>query len=316
MRCLCVFFLTILMSFQVVCADKLLVIAHRGASGDVPEHTMEAYVRAIEQGADYIEPDLVLTKDNIFVARHDIYLSTTTDVASRPEFASLKATKYGRTDWFVEDFTLAQIKQLRAVQPFESRDQSHNGYYTIPTIDEIMIRIILQNQKGRRVGVYPEIKLQESKATAGYDVSFAIKMVTILQKAKVDYYLQSFNPDFFTRLLPKLSENDLHSRHLVQLIYQKEDGSASVRLDDIPAVIKGIGASKKLLFHPDGSATDYVRRVHSANKKIHVWTIRDDQLPARYRTVQDEIKDLQALNIDGIFTDFPASAIAVRSQGD
>ena len=123
---------------------KPIVIGHRGASGHVPEHTLESYQRALNDGADCIEPDLVMTKDNVLVARHDLYLSTTTNVGSKPEFATRKrktddAAYEGRNDWWVEDFTLAEIKSLRAVQPFEGRTKVFDGLYQIPTFDEVLM---------------------------------------------------------------------------------------------------------------------------------------------------------------------------------
>src|SRR3712207_4899943 len=108
-----------------------IVVAHRGASGYLPEHTLEAYKMAIEMGADFIEPDLVVTKDGVLIARHEPMLSGTTDVANRPEFASRKTTRkvdgVETSDWFASDFTLVEIKQLRAKQAMSDRDQSKNG---------------------------------------------------------------------------------------------------------------------------------------------------------------------------------------------
>ncbi len=115
-----------------------LVVGHRGASGTLPEHTLESYRAAIAMGADFIEPDLVSTKDGVLVARHEPMLSGTTDVAERPEFAARKTTRkvdgVDTTDWFAGDFTLAEIKTLRAKQAMADRDQSHNGKYAIPTL--------------------------------------------------------------------------------------------------------------------------------------------------------------------------------------
>jgi glycerophosphoryl diester phosphodiesterase len=134
-----------------------LVIGHRGASGYLPEHTVASYTRAIQQGADFIEPDLVMTRDGQFIARHEPMLGGTTDVAQRSEFASYRTTKMvdgvAVTDWFASDFTLAEIKSLRAIQPRADRDQSFNGLYEVPTFDEV---IALARANG--VGVYPEIK--------------------------------------------------------------------------------------------------------------------------------------------------------------
>ena len=133
-----------------------IVIGHRGASGYLPEHTLQAYALAIQQGAHFIEPDLVMTRDGHLIARHEPMLDTTTDVASKFD-AARKVTRMldgvPVTGYFADTFTLAEIKQLRAVQPRASRDQSHNGLYEIPSLEEV---IALANQHG--VGIYPELK--------------------------------------------------------------------------------------------------------------------------------------------------------------
>jgi glycerophosphoryl diester phosphodiesterase len=140
-----------------------LVIAHRGASGYLPEHTLEGYKKAIDMGADFIEPDLVATKDGELIARHEPNITNTTDVATKPEFASRKSTRkvdgIEETGWFASDFTLAEIKTLRAVQPMKERDPSHNGKYAIPTFREILDLAKTESTKtGRSIGVYPETK--------------------------------------------------------------------------------------------------------------------------------------------------------------
>lgn len=140
-----------------------LVIGHRGASGYRPEHTLESYKLAIEQGADFIEPDLVSTKDGVLVVRHEPMLSGTTDVSTRPEFAARKTVKkidgIETNDWFAGDFTLAELKTLRAKQAFPDRDQSHNGKYEIPTLQEVIELAKSESARtGRTIGIYPEIK--------------------------------------------------------------------------------------------------------------------------------------------------------------
>ena len=140
-----------------------LVIGHRGASGYLPEHTLEAYRLAIRQGADFIEPDLVSTKDGVLIARHEVNITQTTDVAEHPEFAARKTQKTidGATEegWFADDFTLAEIKTLRAVQRVPFRPQQFNGLFKVPTFREV-IKLALQEgrRRGRPVGVYPETK--------------------------------------------------------------------------------------------------------------------------------------------------------------
>ena len=143
--------------------DKPLVIGHRGASGYLPEHTLESYRRAIELGADFIEPDLVATKDGVLVARHEPNITGTTDVSTRPEFADRKTKKVvdgvEEEGWFASDFTLAEIKTLRAIQPMAERDQSFNGKYQIPTLQEVLDLAKSDGAKANRtVGVYPETK--------------------------------------------------------------------------------------------------------------------------------------------------------------
>lgn len=143
--------------------DKPLVIGHRGASGYLPEHTLESYKRAVELGADFIEPDLVATKDGVLIARHEPNITGTTDVSTRAEFASRKTKKMvdgvQEEGWFASDFTLAEIKTLRAIQPMAERDQSHNGKYQIPTLEEVLDLAKSEGTKaGRTVGVYPETK--------------------------------------------------------------------------------------------------------------------------------------------------------------
>ena len=140
-----------------------LVIGHRGIGGYLPEHTLPGYVLAIKSGADYIEPDLVSTKDGHLIARHEPDITNTTNVASHPEFASRKRTRMidgaPVTGWFATDFTLAEIRTLRAVQPFPERPQQFNGRYKIPTFEEVIALAQRWSRKtGRRIGIYPETK--------------------------------------------------------------------------------------------------------------------------------------------------------------
>ena len=140
-----------------------LVIGHRGASGYLPEHTLASYKLAIELRADYIEPDVVLTKDLVLVCRHEPMLSGTTNVAQLPQFAARKTTKsvdgVAYEDWFAGDFTLAEIKTLKAKQAFAERPQQYNDLYAVPTFAEVIALAKTQAlAKGRTVGIYPETK--------------------------------------------------------------------------------------------------------------------------------------------------------------
>jgi glycerophosphoryl diester phosphodiesterase len=149
--------------FKTLDGKPPLVIGHRGASGYLPEHTLESYKLAIEQGADFIEPDLVMTKDGHLIARHEPMLSGTTDVADRPEFASRKrkllVDGVETNDWFAGDFTIDEIRTLRARQAMKERDQSNNGKFYIPTFPEIIALAKAETVRtGRTIGVYPETK--------------------------------------------------------------------------------------------------------------------------------------------------------------
>ncbi|MCQ8103167.1 glycerophosphodiester phosphodiesterase [Methylomonas sp. SURF-2] len=147
-----------------------LVIGHRGASGYRPEHTLESYALAIEQGADFIEPDLVLTKDKHMIARHEPMIGATTDVADHPEFADRKTRRMvdgvEYLDWFASDFTLAEIKTLRAVQARAGRDSQYDGLFPIPTLEEVIALAKSRSKEtGRAIGIYPEIKHSTYHAT-------------------------------------------------------------------------------------------------------------------------------------------------------
>ncbi|XGV98467.1 MAG: glycerophosphodiester phosphodiesterase family protein [Leptolyngbya sp. BL-A-14] len=153
-----------------------IVIGHRGASGDRPEHTLESYKLAIQRGADFIEPDLVVTKDGVLIARHEPEISGTTDVASRPEFADRKTTKMldgaPVTGWFAEDFTLAEIKTLRAIERLPFREQTFNGVFEIPTLDEIIALVKQTEQEtGKKIGIYPETKHPTYFEDKGFNTS-------------------------------------------------------------------------------------------------------------------------------------------------
>ncbi len=177
-----------------------LIIGHRGASGYLPEHTLAAYQLAIELGADYIEPDLVMTRDGHLIARHEPNLIATTDVKNRPEFASRKRTAkvdgFEEEGWFASDFTLAEIKTLRAVQAFAERPQQFNGVFRIPTLEEIIaLAKRASKDKGRAIGIYPETKHPTYHRSIGLPLER--KLVEVLRRADLDrrdspVFIQSF----------------------------------------------------------------------------------------------------------------------------
>jgi glycerophosphoryl diester phosphodiesterase len=190
-------------NFKTLDGKAPLVIGHRGASGTLPEHTLESYTLAIAQGADFVEPDLVLTKDGVMIARHEPILDGTTDIATKFP-ASRKSTRdldgVSTTAYFASDFTLAEIKTLRAKQSNAGRDQSLNGQYLIPTLDEVIAVAKAEGAKvGRTIGIYPEIKHSVfHSATVGFGANtFEDKLVATLHaaygnEASAPVFIQSF----------------------------------------------------------------------------------------------------------------------------
>ncbi|MCK6393003.1 glycerophosphodiester phosphodiesterase [Zoogloea sp.] len=223
-------------AFKTLSGDAPLVIGHRGSSGTLPEHTLESYKAAIEQGADYIEPDLVLTRDGVMIARHEPMLDGTTDVAIKfPE--SRKTTRnvdgIPTTAFFASDFTLAEIRTLRAVQARADRSQAYNGLFGIPTLDEVIALTKTEGSRlGRSVGIYPEIKHSSFHANElqfGANV-FENKLLTTLHAAygnvaSAPVFIQSFEVSNLQYLNTKTNIK------LVQLIDAddvKNDGSMSL----------------------------------------------------------------------------------------
>jgi glycerophosphoryl diester phosphodiesterase len=211
-----------------------LVIGHRGAAGFLPEHTLESYRLAIEQGADYIEPDLVMTADRQFIARHEPMLDGTTDVAAKFP-ASRRTTRtvdgVSTTAYFASDFTLAEIRTLRAVQATSSRPQQYNGLYPIPTLDEVIALARSESTRlGRTIGIYPEIK--HSTFSAGLfganvveDALLAKLHATYGDRADAPVFIQSFEVANLQYLNTKTSIK------LIQLIDADDvnaDGSMSL----------------------------------------------------------------------------------------
>jgi glycerophosphoryl diester phosphodiesterase len=211
-----------------------LVIAHRGASGCLPEHTLEAYKKAIEMGANYIEPDLVMTKDGHLIARHEPMLGGTTDVSSRPEFAARKTTKMvdgvATTDYFASDFTLAEIKTLRAIQT-RGRDPANDGLFEIPTLDEVITLAKAQSTLlGRPVGIYPEVKHSTFHDGIFGARAFENKLVDQLHAAygnsrNAPVFIQSFEVNNLQYLNGR---TDIKLVQLVDADDVKPDGSMSL----------------------------------------------------------------------------------------
>lgn len=324
-----------------------LVIAHRGASGYRPEHTLAAYELAIAMGADYIEPDLVPTSDGVLVARHENEISGTTDVADRPEFADRETTKVidGRTvsGWFTEDFTLAELKTLRAVERLpEVRPDSaaYDGQFAVPTLEEILELVEdVEDETGKVVGLAPETKHPTYFDSIGLSMEeplVAALHAHGLDKKKDPVVLQSFEVSNLQDLdrMTKLPIAQLVSRGAP---YDQVAAGTGLTYDDMrtPAGLKEISGyadwvspekSQILPRDADGAVsepTSLVDDAHDAGLLVVTWTIRAENrfMPTNYRIGPDpdahgdlaaEVGDLLDVGVDAIFSDHADIAVEAR----
>jgi glycerophosphoryl diester phosphodiesterase len=335
------------------------VIAHRGASGYVPEHTLAGYFIAITQGADYVEPDLVISKDGALLARHENEIGGTTDVASHPEFAARKSTKAidGEpvTGWFTEDFTLAELKTLRARERLPELRRSntrYDGVFEIPTFDEILDLVAAADAQraaqaraaGRpppsRIGVYPETKHPSYFASLG--LNFDDRMLEALErhgyrKRSDPIYLQSFE---VANLKALRRRTDLSLVQLVSPTGQPFDFTlagdprsyldlmSDAGLEEIATYADAIGPHKWMIVQfPPGKTVDtgLARRARAKGLGIHVWTLRAENefLPVDLRSSGDaaalgDLKtEIQALLDAGITGFFSDQPdLAVRARDE
>ncbi len=316
-----------------------IVIAHRGASADRPEHTLAAYALAIEQGADFIEPDLVATKDGALVARHENEISGTTDIAAHPEFASRRVTKTidgtGITGWFTEDFTLAELKTLRARERLPQLRPANTGFdgqETIPTLGEIIaLAKAASARTGRTIGIYPETKHPSHFAGLG----LALEPPLLAELARAGWtsadspvFIQSFEVGNLRALAGKTRVR------LIQLIDSGTSGDGAsydamltpAGLAGIARYAAGIGPNRDRIIPRDAAGTllaptTLVADAHAAGLQVHPWTFRPENhfLAAAFRVpgaatargdAVSEIRAYLATGIDGVFSDLPAAAVA------
>ena len=307
-----------------------IIIGHRGASGYRPEHTLAAYELAIRQGADYIEPDVVITKDGVLVARHEHRLDATTDVAER--FPALRTVKRVGNDssagWFVEDLTLAQLRTLRARERLASRSHAYDGQFGVPTLDDVLaLAVRMSRETGRVIGVYPETKSPSYFRSIGLPLEE--KLIAELRRhwadlASAPVFVQSFEVENLERL------RSLAPVRLIQLLDAQGAPSdaggrttnaamaSAAGLRAIARYAVGVGVNKRLIVpaQRDGTllpATRLVADAHAAGLLVHVWTFRSDApfLAAAYGgDPAAEYRQFLALGVDGVFSDFPDHAVA------
>jgi glycerophosphoryl diester phosphodiesterase len=313
-----------------------LIIGHRGASGYRPEHTLASYETAARLGADFIEPDLVTTKDHVLVARHEPEISGTTDVAGHPEFAGRRTTKVldgvPTTGWFTEDFTLAELKTLRAVERLPQVRQHntlYNGLFQVPTFEEILaLRAQLSHELERPIGVYPETKHPTYFRALGLPLEE--KLVEILRR----WHLDAHDAPVFVQSFEAGNLRALHDRYHLRAPKIFLTSASGAPFDDprpyadyltpaglaeLARFVDGIGPDKNQIIprKPDGSLgspTSLVHDAHATGLQLHPYTFRAENTflptdqrvgtdPSDYGRAMDEQLAFLHAGVDGFFTD-------------
>ena len=330
---------------------RTLVIGHRGASGYRPEHTLASYELAARLGADFIEPDIVVTKDGVLVCRHEPEIGGTTDVASRPEFAGRRATKVldgvSVTGWWIEDFTLAELKTLRAVERLPAVRQEntlYDGRFEVPTLREVLdLRIRLSRELGREIGVYPETKHPTYFQRLG--LALEPRLLAALRRYRLNSrHAPVFVQSFETANLRQLRAQGLRSR-AVQLLSAAgapydfvaagdprtyADLATPAGLAAVARYADGIGPEKGRVVPRAadgalGAPTALVGDAHDAGLVVHPYTFRAENtfLPADLRrgantadfgrAIDEQVTFLRT-GIDGLFTDQPDVGVVARED--
>ena len=314
--------------------NQPLIIAHRGASGERPEHTRMAYERAIEQGADVIEPDLVMSRDGVLVVRHENEIGGTTDVADRPEFAARRTTKtidgQSVTGWFTEDFTWAELQTLRArerLPDLRPANTAFDGVEPILTFEAVLeIAREASARTGRAIGVAPELKHPSYFAGIGLpleDVLVAMLERRGLTGAEAPVIVQCFEVGTLERLRARIATP------LLQLI--AADGGPADRPDQTYAVMTTpeglaqvavyadwIGADTALIEPEPGAPTTLIADAHAAGLKVAGWTFRAENIflppgdrigedPAGHGRLRERLARFAAYGLDAAFMDQPGA---------
>jgi glycerophosphoryl diester phosphodiesterase len=310
----------------------VLVIAHRGAPGHRPEHTLAGYELAARMGADFIEQDLVPTADGALVVRHDNEVSGTTDIATRPEFAERRTTKEigGRSisGWFTEDFTLAELRTLRArerIPDLRPGSAEFDGRFGVPSLADVLeLRERLSRELGRELGIYPETKHPDYFRSIGLPLEEPL--AELLRGAGLDgrdapVFLQSFERDSLERL------GGMVGARRVQL---HASSAGAVDLHEVATYADAVGPAKNHIVPRDAeerslAPTSLVDDGHEAGLAVHTYTFRSENafLPAELRSSGErsghgdagaELAQFYALGVDAVFSDHPDAAVAARER--
>lgn len=328
--------------------SETIIIAHRGASALRPEHTLAAYQKAIDDGADFIEPDLVSTKDGVLIARHENEISTTTNIATLPQFAQRKTNKVidneNMTGWFTEDFSFAEINQLKArerIPDIRPENVKYNDQEDIPSLEQI-IELAEKHYKktGRIIGLYIETK----HPSYFQNINLNLEDPLLKTLAKYQYtreiapiYLQSFEVNNLKYMKDQLKlHKSLKNAYIIQLYAEKQsqpmdyilsgdkttyaDMATKVGLKNVARYADGVGPSKDYIveYKPNATITRFVYNAHIAGLKVHPYTFRPENnflakqfqcrgdLKQRCKTgLKQELELFFKAGVDGVFIDDP-----------
>ena len=300
-----------------------LNVAHRGSSGLLPEHTEAAYRQAIDDGADVIECDIVITRDLELVCRHDPWLSQTTNINDVPKFESRKRSEYipsvkpkDITDWFVIDFTLDELRTLKMRQGKNFRDQKHNDLYQIVTLQQF---IAIAQSSSRMVGIYPEIKHPDW--TNQLEVLKGQRIEDLVLKVLHSSGYTSSTSNCIVQSFSKASLQYLSEWTSLPLVLLSGSSIQHDMLSELAPVLYGVGLKKQVVMPKDITVdkesikkvqiSELVSKCHDLNLKVHVYTMRDDDSYFKdvcvYEYPEEEYELFIKLGIDGFFTDFPST---------
>lgn len=337
--------------------NKPIIIAHRGAQSIYPEHTMQGYKMAVQLGADYIEPDLVMTKDGVLIARHEPFISTTTNVSTLPQYANRKTTKLldgvAVTDWFVSDFTLRELKTLRARQSWANRTHEYDDLFEIPTFEEILaFAKAHKTTAGNPVGVYPELKHPTYHKALGLPMEdHFLKMINAAgyNSKESSIYVQCFEVATLQYLR---SKSDIKLIQLLgaagitndgNLLFTKEDGSYDPEgqpydfiknkdkrsyqffttkegMEFMATYADAVGPWKPFIISVNSNGvltpvTNFVALAHRHNLEVHPYTFRNEDTKwVRDTNHIDEYLRFFEAGVDGVFSDYTNEAVAARSK--
>jgi len=291
------------MAWNTLDGTAARIIAHRGASGLLPEHTLAAYALGLGQGADVIEPDLLPTADGALIARHEAELHPATDILERDLFRD----RWIRSNCSSTVLQLSEIQQLRARQPFPGRDPSHDGRYPVPSWLQVLEWAAgAARERAQPVRLYPELKQPTRFAELGLDpVALFVESVRAHPEG-VEIAVQCFEAQPLRRVH--------QATGLPCSLLLDHDADWRAAIQQHGPWLHALGVDKRLLWEAPGQPSGLVEAAHLAGLRVHPWTFRDDRVGEGFVDVREELRAALRQGVDGVFCDFPDTGIEVRRE--